>query len=375
MAGSGDFSSSCRSSFVSNFTCLFDNVSTPGGGAALTAQLFCDEVESINAKLTDVTGAVDTSFLLFSAYMVFLMQAGFAMLCAGSCRAKNTMNILLTNIVDSASSAIVFYLFGFAFSSDAPDDNGFIGGSYFALHGYIRKEMWVFQWALAATAAGIASGSIAERTKFSGYLTYSTFLTGFVYQVVVHWVWSTNGWLSTAREVGGRLFGTGMIDFGGSGVVHITGGLAGLWGTLIEGPRLGRFGPHVTKVTRMQMSCSERMFGAAERLGSRVHGSGGVPPEFRGHSVVLVVLGTLLLWFGWYGFNPGSASYITNGRAATVSRVATTTTLAGAAAGVTTLFVKKMQKGHWSVQDICNGLLGGLVAVKLPTNGTEAPVK
>ncbi|GKB96448.1 ammonium transporter 1 member 1 [Tanacetum coccineum] len=137
---------------------------------------------------------------MFSAYLVFSMQLGFTMLCAGSVRAKNTMNIMLTNVLDAAAGGLFYYLFGFTFAFGTPS-NGFIG-SYF-----------LYQWAFAIAAAGITSGSIAERTQFVAYLIYSAFLTGFVYPVVSHWFWSVDGW---AR-------------------------IAGLWGALIEGPRIGRF--------------------------------------------------------------------------------------------------------------------------------------
>lgn len=175
------------------------------------------------------------------------------------------------------------------------------------------------------------------------YLIYSSFLTGFVYPVVSHWFWSGDGWAGAAKSHGDLLFGSGAIDFAGSGVVHMVGGIAGLWGALIEGPRIGRF----------------------DRTGRSV--------ALRGHSASLVVLGTFLLWFGWYGFNPGSfltilKSYGTGGQAyygqwSAIGRTAVTTTLAGSTAALTTLFGKRMLAGHWNVIDVCNGLLGGFAAI------------
>ncbi|KAJ7008960.1 ammonium transporter 1 member 4 [Populus alba x Populus x berolinensis] len=184
------------------------------------------------------------------------MQLGFAMLCAGSVRAKNTMN------------------------------------------------------AFAIAVAGITSGSIAERTQFVAYLVYSSFLTGLVYPIVSHWFWSADGWASPARAEN-LLFGSGVIDFAGSGVVHLVGAVAGLWGALIEGPRIGRFDHAGRAVT------------------------------LRGHSGILVVLGQ------W----------------SAIGRTAVTTTLAGCTAALTTLFGKRLLAGHWNVTDVCNGLLGGFAAI------------
>lgn len=319
------------------------------GGANLTvaaATYLCSQFDTINSQFTDVASAVDTTYLLFSAYLVFAMQLGFAMLCAGSVRAKNTMNIMLTNVLDAAAGGLFYYMFGYAFAFGAPS-NGFIGKHFFGLKeipngsGFDYSN-FLYQWAFAIAAAGITSGSIAERTQFVSYLIYSAFLTGFVYPVVSHWFWSADGWASPTK-VSGRLFGSGAIDFAGSGVVHMVGGIAGLWGALIEGPRIGRF----------------------DHTGRSI--------ALRGHSATLVVLGTFLLWFGWYGFNPGSFNTILKsytpvgtynaGQWSAVGRTAVTTTLAGCAAALTTLFGKRLISGHWNVTDVCNGLLGGFAAI------------
>ncbi|KAG5238342.1 ammonium transporter member [Salix suchowensis] len=274
-----------------------------------------------------VTDSINTIYLLFSAYLVFMMQLGFAMLCAGSVRAKNAMNIMLTNVVDAVVGSISYYLFGFAFAfGDGANSNPFIGTTFFALKDIpdtsYDYSYFLYQWAFAIAVAGITSGSIAERTQFSAYLVFSFFLSGFVYPIVVHWVWSSSGWLSPSSET---LFGSGAIDFAGSGVVHLVGGIAGLWGSFIQGPRVGRFDAF------------------------------GKPVPMRGHNATLVVLGTFLLWFGWFGFNPGSFGKIlvaypnttSQGNWTGVGRTAVTTTLAG----------------HWDALDACNGLLGGFVAI------------
>ncbi|KAL8201972.1 hypothetical protein R6Q57_011119 [Mikania cordata] len=318
---------------AANLTSLLG--STPN--AKVAADYIC-------TRLNNTAYAIDNTYLLFSAYLVFAMQLGFAMLCAGSVRAKNTMNIMLTNVLDAAAGGLSYYIFGFAFAFGVPS-NGFIGKHYFGLKSLPSKDFdysnFLYQWAFAIAAAGITSGSIAERTQFVAYLIYSSFLTGFVYPIVSHWVWSTGGWASAFKN-SGLLFGSGAIDFAGSGVVHMVGGIAGFWGALIEGPRIGRF----------------------DRSGQSV--------PLRGHSGSLVVLGTFLLWFGWYGFNPGSflkiltpydTSYAYYGQWSAVGRTAVTTTLAGCTAGLTTLFSRRLLVGHWNVTDVCNGLLGGLAAI------------
>ncbi|MBA0742362.1 hypothetical protein Gogos_015428 [Gossypium gossypioides] len=312
--------------------------------ATALASFLCARFSTISSQLSDATHAIDNTYLLFSAYLVFAMQLGFAMLCAGSVRAKNTMNIMLTNVLDAAAGALSYYLFGFAFAFGAPS-NGFIGRHFFGLKAYPSPDgdysFFLYQWAFAIAAAGITSGSIAERTQFVAYLIYSSFLTGFVYPVVSHWFWSGDGWASPIRP-NNLLFDSGAIDFAGSGVVHMVGGIAGLWGALIEGPRIGRF----------------------DRAGRSV--------ALRGHSASLVVLGTFLLWFGWYGFNPGSFFTIMKGYGggggyygqwSAVGRTAVTTTLAGCTAALTTLFSKRLLVGHWNVIDVCNGLLGGFAAI------------
>ncbi|GAV62218.1 Ammonium_transp domain-containing protein [Cephalotus follicularis] len=315
-----------------------------GPNTTEAASYICSQFTIVDNKLIDTTYAVDTTFLLFSAYLVFSMQLGFAMLCAGSVRAKNTMNIMLTNVLDAAAGGLFYYLFGFAFAFGTPS-NGFIGRHNFALKGFpslsFDYSYFLYQWAFAIAAAGITSGSIAERTQFVAYLIYSSFLTGFVYPVVSHWFWSSDGWASALRTDGDFLFGTGVIDFAGSGVVHMVGGIAGLWGALIEGPRIGRF-DHTDR-----------------------------PISLRGHSASLVVIGTFMLWFGWYGFNPGSFTKILSpyesasyyGQWSAVGRTAVTTTLAGSTAALTTLFGKRVLSGHWNVTDVCNGLLGGFAAI------------
>ncbi|KAA8497883.1 Ammonium transporter 1 member 2 [Porphyridium purpureum] len=330
-----------------------------GLNAPLVAQTLAELVTTVD----NVWIGLNVVFVLFSAYLVFCMQNGFAMLTAGSVRTKNTKNVLLKNLLDACVGAIAYYLFGYAFAYGVDDTNGFIGHSGFALSGVDESSyhFWFFQWTFAATAATIVSGSVAERTSFYAYLGYAFFLTGFVYPVVTHWVWSSDGWISSFAA---DPFRGGMIDFAGSGVVHLVGGVAGLTGAIIVGPRIGRFDDE-----------------------------GNVVP-MPGHSATLCTLGTFLLWFGWYGFNPGSALavvfplssdnggydpiahtfsadpaenpfYGSNdpGTINTIQRCCVTTTLAGATAGLTVLVIIKIKDHIFDLLACLNGVLAGLVAV------------
>ncbi|GIL80591.1 hypothetical protein Vretimale_15918 [Volvox reticuliferus] len=307
----------------------------------------------------EVAISLDVAYVLFSAYLVFgPMQLGFTLLCAGAIRSKNSMNVLMKNILDACTCAIGFYLFGYAFSyghKSHKTSNAFIGDWNFA-HSYTTDvssdpdpvapgdfptqgwHAWLFQWSLCAVATTIVSGAVAERCTFGAYLAYSFFISSFVYPVVAHWVWSPDGWLSAfntgARGGYARILRTGAIDFAGAGVVHMTGGMAALMGAWIIGPRIGRFD------------------------------ASGKVNEMKGHSATLVVMGTLLLWFGYYGFAPGANLTIaTMSGAVVVSRVAVNTTLSAATAGLTTLFVRYFQSATWDTVLVCSGCLGGLVSI------------
>jgi Amt family ammonium transporter len=294
-------------------------------------------------KLKVAMKETDTFYILFAGCLVFLMQCGFATLEAGSVRDKNVRNVLLKNALDACVGAIVWYLFGFGIAGAG---NAFIGSdsANFALSGLDDTNSatytsngydWIsffFSFTFAAAASTIVSGAVAERCQLSAYLIYTIFITGFIYPVVVHWVWTGDGFLSafnTEHIVGG------VIDFAGSGVVHMTGGVAGLVGAKFLGPRLGRFEN---------------------------------PDEFDGHSTPLQVIGTFLLWFGWYGFNGGSTLYI-NGYGRDMARVAVTTTLSAAMSGATGLLIKKffpLKMGGdntYSVGHTCNSILAGLVGI------------
>ena len=304
----------------------------------------------------DVMAGVDTFFLLFAGACVFLMQCGFAMLCAGSVRQKNVKNIMLKNILDACGGAIGFWTLGYGFAyGDHSKTDFFIGTSAFAYLAEGKSDgepadgysyiAWFFQFAFAATAATIVAGTVAERCKMSAYLCYSIFLTAFVYPVVVHSIWCTDGWLSAFIDEEEALYGVGVIDFAGSGVVHMTGGATALVAAIILGPRKGRF---------------------YDDDGNALETPGSFPP----HSVALQVLGTFILWFGWYGFNPGSALVIGSAGAAQVAGLcAVTTTLSAAAGCVSALFADTLLEylstgeASYELTMAMNGALGGLVGI------------
>lgn len=296
----------------------------------------------------DVTADLDIMFLLVSGYLVFFMQCGFCMLSAGSVRGKNAKNIILKNLLDACFGALGFYLFGYAIAYGGEDEDKsgirrFIGKGNVALKDVSTDGygFFFFQYAFAATAATIVSGAVAERTKFEAYLLYAFFLTAFVYPIVAHWVWSANGWLSAFRT--NKWNGSGMIDFAGCGVVHMVGGFAGLAGAAIVGPRIGRYDQN------------------------------GKAREIPGHSASLALLGVFILWFGWYGFNPGSALAIV-GAGPIASLCAVTTTLAAAGGTISTLALSMALNygttGHlvWDTIAAGNGALAGLVSITAATS-------
>ena len=286
-----------------------------------------------------------------------MMQAGFAMLCAGSVRAKNVKNIMLKNILDACGGAIGFYTIGYAIAygdSNRTDENTFLGGiNYYFSYKVDTNDSyigWFFQFAFAATAATIVAGTVAERCKMEAYVCYSLFLTGFVYPVVVHAIWSGTGFLSSfngttdGAEIAKEL-GTGMIDFAGSGVVHLTGGITALIAAAVLGPRNGRF---------------------YDADGNPLD----EPATFQPHSVALQVLGTFILWFGWYGFNPGSTLGISPAGYGDIAALcAVTTTLAAACGCVSALVLYYFWtmfttgEGIYDLTMAMNGSLGGLVAI------------
>jgi len=280
---------------------------------------------------------VDQMWVLFAGFLVFFMQGGFTMLEAGMVKHTNVQNILFKNIMDACIGAISFFLFGYclAYGNDA-DSNGFIGMNDAALSSGDYNGFF-FQWAFAATAATIVSGSVAERCRLDAYFVYTMALTTWVYPVVVHWMWSNTGWLSPFNE--DPLIEGGVIDFAGSGVVHMVGGWSGLIGAYFLGPRDQRFAADKSKVLERQFKL--------------------------GHNVAMQAIGTIILWFGWFGFNCGS-TLAAAGAMELASKVAVNTTLAACSGGIAVACLERYFGGIWCVPAICNGVLAALVSITAP---------
>ena len=289
----------------------------------------------------DPTVGVTFVWTLLSGALVFFMQAGFAFLGAGLIRAKNTVNYLTKNILDFAAGGLSFWAFGYAFmfggSKAAPgldQGNAFIGYSGFFLvnqaYDVSTAMFWFFQMVFAATTATIVAGAVAERTKVTAYLAYSFLVTALVYPIYGHWMWG-GGWLGGEQLE--SWIGAAAVDFAGSGVVHTIGGMLALAGAYTVGARMGKYGPN------------------------------GEVRVLKGHNMVYVVIGTFILFFGWFGFNAGST---VDGNAPRIAVIITNTFLAGAAGAVTAAYIRLVQRGKISAADTANGALAGLVGVTAP---------
>ena len=277
--------------------------------------------------------ALNTVWVLLAAFLVFCMQVGFVMLEAGFARSRESINILVEGIVDTCICGVTFWAWGFAFMFEP--GNGFIGTSGFFLKGLADTygttgvpllAFWVFQFAFADTCSTITSGAMVGRCGFVGDILYSIGVTGFIYPIVGHWAWGPDGWLATMT--------TPFRDFAGSTVVHSIGGAISLMGAIALGPRLGR-------VFRRD---------------------GGGPPL--PHNIILGAVGGLILWFGWYGFNPGSTLSALDLQG--ISRVSFNTTMAACSAGLATLFYAFARAKKWDLGMTTNGFLAGLVAITCP---------
>ena len=288
-------------------------------------------------EATDATAVqlnLDYVWVILAAALVFLMQAGFALLETGLTRAKNAANIIMKNVMDASAGAIVFFLIGFGLMF-GPSLGGFIGTSGFALTGVEGQDptwtyaFFFFQAVFAATAATIVSGAVAERVNFAAYLVFSVVIVGFIYPVFGSWAWGGlfNG--------GGWLESLGFLDFAGSTVVHSVGGWAALAGALVVGARAGRYDED------------------------------GNPVEMPGHSLPLAALGVFILWFGWFGFNAGSTTAGGTG----IALIAANTFLAAGAGACGAMAITWFRSGMPDVGMTLNGVLAGLVGI---TAGCDA---
>lgn len=305
--------------------------------ASLVLAVLAPTISAQDTVTTEELGklqvSIDTTWVIIASMLVFFMQTGFAMLEAGFIRHTGVVNALLENFMDAGLTALVFWAvgYGLAFGASANGlfgtDNFFLSKAITIENGTIQYAMidglnlsmltfFFFQFAFAATASTIATGGMAERTDFIGDIIYSAVVGGIIYPIVVHWVWG-GGWLAQ----------NGFHDFAGSTVVHTVGGVTALLGAIMLGPRVGR------------------VFGS--------------PP--RPHNLGLAALGTMILWFGWYGFNPGST--LGMGNDGLVGLVTLNTTLAAAAGTMSAMFLLFARTGKWDLGYTLNGSLAGLVAI------------
>jgi Amt family ammonium transporter len=311
--------------------------------AAAAAKPPEDPVKTLTARADDMKVALDTVWVLVTAFLVFFMNLGFAAVESGFCRAKNTVAILAKNFIVFAVSSVAFLVLGFGlmfgdgnalfgtqglFFVGGPDNSPAVGeaykGAYSALN-WTGVPLWAkffFQLVFAGTAATIVSGAVAERVKFSSFYIFSFVMVGLIYPIVGHWIWG-GGWLAKL----------GMFDFAGSTVVHSVGGWAALAGAIMLGPRLGKY----TK--------------------------DGTMHPIPGHSIALGTIGVFVLWFGWFGFNPGSTMAADPGA---IARIAVATNTAAAAAAISASIVAWGLLGKPDLTMVLNGALAGLVAITAP---------
>ena len=282
------------------------------------------------ANVEELKVVLDSIFLLFASVLVIFMNAGFGMLETGFCRQKNAVNILSKNLIVFAIATIAYWAIGYGLMYG--EGTPFIGLQGFFFSGdpapygndpypqaVPEAISFLFQVAFAATAATIVSGAVAERIKYDAFLIFSFLLVGVSYAITGHWVWD-GGWLGDV--------GPGFSDFAGSTVVHSVGGWAALVGAAFLGPRLGKY-------------------------------EDGQPRAIPGHNMSIATLGCLILWIGWFGFNPGSELAAT----ANVPYIAVTTNLAAAAGGITATFTSWAKDGKPDLSMTINGILAGLVGI------------
>ena len=307
----------------------------------LASPVMADEASSATASIDSVKDELQLNINIVwtcvAAFLVFFMQAGFAMVETGFTRAKNSVNILMKNLMDFSVGSLAFFVIGFGLMFGTCT-NGLFGTNLFCLSGIEPGESWdwtflIFQTVFAATAATIVSGAMAERTKFISYLIYSAVISLFIYPIFGQWAWGNllntdnNSWLAVK----------GFHDFAGSTVVHSIGGWLALAGAVMLGPRIGKYGPD------------------------------GKPRAILGHNLPLAALGVFILWFGWFGFNPGST---TTGNGS-IGYIAITTNLAAAAGAVLALIASWVIIKKPDISMTLNGALAGLVAITAPCDGVS----
>lgn len=316
--------------FILNATVVF----AQDEEAATEEAVATETEEAAEVTASDVLSDVDVLWTCLAAFLVFFMQAGFALVEAGFTRAKSACNIIMKNLMDFSIGSLSFWLLGFGlmfgvsnagvigtngFLFDADAEGAIVGGSF-------GWAFLIFQTVFAATAATIVSGAMAERTKFVSYLIYSIAITVVVYPIFGSWCW--NGLVGAGDQVG-WLETMGFLDFAGSTVVHSVGGWCALAGAVIIGARRGKY-------------------------------KNGKPLPIPGHNIPLAALGVFILWLGWFGFNPGSTTAVGGGD---LARIAVTTNLSAAAGAVAAMLTTWIMFKKPDVSFALNGALAGLVAI------------
>jgi Amt family ammonium transporter len=294
----------------------------------------------IETVKTELQTNINIVWTLVAAFLVFFMQAGFAMVETGFTRAKNSVNILMKNAFDFVIGSLAFFFIGFGLMFGK--SNGLFGTTLFGMSGVEpagNDWMWtflIFQTVFAATSATIVSGAMAERTKFISYLVYSGIISLLIYPIFGSWAWGSLGGQGTS----GWLEKFGFHDFAGSTVVHSIGGWLALAGAIIVGPRIGKYG------------------------------ADGKPRAIPGHSIPLATLGVFILWFAWFGFNAGS----TTAGVGLAGYIAVTTNLGAVAGAMTALITSWVLLKKPDVSMALNGVLAGLVAITAPCDGVSPVV-
>lgn len=323
--------------FAQEPTAVADSAATAVTEARVTFTTAEEAVAPVEAN-DELANGLNTVWMLLAAMLVFFMQPGFALVEAGFTRTKNTANILMKNFVDFMFGSLLYWLIGFGLMFGAGCFVGaphFIDLSFYDGGGLPAEGFLVFQTVFCATAATIVSGAMAERTKFSMYLVYTIFISVLIYPISGHWTWG-GGWLMNGEEGSFMMdtFGTTFHDFAGSTIVHSVGGWIALVGAAILGPRIGKYGKD------------------------------GKSKAIPGHNLTIAALGVFILWFGWFGFNPGSqlAAASTDDQVA-ISHVFLTTNLAACAGGFFALVISWWKYGKPSLSLTLNGILAGLVGI------------
>ena len=286
---------------------------------------FAQDITSDADKLNQGSNVI----WMLGAFLVFFMQAGFAFLGAGLIRSKSTVNYMTKSFMDFAMASISFWAFGFALMWGT-SAAGIAGTTnFFVTDGADGQTYvdWVFQMVFAATAATIVAGAVAERTKTQAYLAYSFIIGAVIYPLYGHWVWG-GGWLGSLDAIGLPA----AADYAGSGVVHAVGGFIALAGAAVVGPRIGKF-------------------------------TNGVPNVLAGHNIPFVVIGTFILFFGWFGFNINTGD--------SIGLNAMNTLLSGATGAVVALYIQLVRTGKTDILVGCNGALAGLVGITAPVAFVE----